>query len=70
MSVKRGQSTRNGAPVKHNKKAIIISMVLAITGVISAVYLYQYTHTAKLEQQYNKVQSELLLKSDQLDGTI
>lgn len=70
MSVKRGQSTRNGAPVKHNKKAIIISMVLATTGVISAVYLYQYTHTAKLEQQYNKVQSELLLKSDQLDGTV
>lgn len=56
--------------MKHNKKAIIISVILAITGVISAGYLYQYTHTAKLEQKFNQVQSELEKTNSQLESTV
>jgi len=70
MIVKRGHRSNHRPPVKHNYKAIVISILLATIGVISAVYLYQYTHTAKLEQQYNQVQIELENKSNQLDGTV
>lgn len=55
--------------MKHNKKALIVSIILAITGVVSAVYLYQYTHTAKLEKQYNQTKAELNSKVDALNNT-
>jgi len=68
--VKRGHGSSNRPPVKHNKKAIVISILLATIGVISAVYLYQYTHTAKLEKQFNQVQLELEKTNSQLDSTV
>lgn len=55
--------------MKHNKKALIVSIILAITGVASAVYLYQYTHTAKLEKQYIQTKAELNSKVDALNNT-
>lgn len=69
MRVKRGQKSSNRRTVKRNKKAIVISVLLAIIGVISAVYFYQYTHTAKLEQKYNQTQVELQEKLKSLDST-
>ena len=69
-NVKQEKRLRKQPPVKRNKTAIVISILLAITGVISAVYLYQYTHTAKLEKQYYKVQSELNNKNNQLESTV
>lgn len=68
--VKRGHRSKVRPPVKHNKKAIVISLLLATLGVISAVYLYQYTHTAKLEKQFNQVQLELEKTNSQLDSTV
>lgn len=69
-SVKQEKRLRKQPPVKRNKKAIVISLLLATIGVISAVYLYQYTHTAKLEKQYYEVQSELNNKNSQLESTV
>jgi len=69
-SVKQEKRLRKQPPVKRNKTAIVISILLATIGVISAVYLYQYTHTAKLEKQYYKVQSELDNKNSQLESTV
>jgi len=55
--------------VKHNKKALITAVILALIGVASAVYFYQYTHTAKLEKKYNQTKIELQEKLKKLDST-
>ena len=65
----KDKKPKKGGIVKHNKKAIIISIVLATIGVASAVYLYQYTHTAKLEKKYNQVQTQLETTNQQLNST-
>jgi len=49
----------SGQVVKANKKAIVISTLLALMGVTVAVVFYQYTYSAKLEQELNNKQYQL-----------
>lgn len=49
----------SGQVVKANKKAIVISTLLALVGVTVAVVFYQYTYSAKLEQELNNKQYQL-----------
>lgn len=69
VHVNRRTKTNKGRVVKRNYKAIFISIMLATVGVASAVYLYQYTHTAKLEKQYEQTQIELQSKIQSLENT-
>ena len=48
-------------------KAILVSIVLAVVGVMSAIYLYQYTYANKLEVELNNKQSELQTKSKDIE---
>lgn len=53
--------------VKHrNAKRVVISLLLATVGVVVYALAYQYTYQAKLEAQYNQVQSELEAKDKTL----
>ena len=45
-----------------NTKRVVISLLLATVGVVVYALAYQYTYQAKLEKQYNTVQSELETK--------
>lgn len=48
-------------------KAILVSILLAVIGVMSAIYLYQYTYANKLEIELNNKQSELQTKSKDIE---
>lgn len=62
--VKRGTRPVKGPQVKRNKTTkVVISILLAIAGIIIAVMAYQYTYSAKLEVELNNKQSELQSKS-------
>lgn len=53
--------------VKHlHIKRVVISLLLATVGVVVYALAYQYTYQAKLETQYNQVQSELQKKQETL----
>lgn len=53
----------NKANSRIMSKAILVSIFLAVIGVMSAIYLYQYTYANKLEVQLNNKQTELINKT-------
>ena len=62
--VKRGTRPVKRSQVKRNKTTkVVISILLAIAGIIIAVMAYQYTYSAKLEVELNNKQSELQSKA-------
>lgn len=59
---------RSNKPNGHiMSKAILVSILLAVIGVMSAIYLYQYTYANKLEVELNNKQSELQTKSKDIE---
>lgn len=57
---KRGHKAPSGRIVKtNNKRKVVISILLAVTGTVIFTLAYQYTHQAKLEAEFNRKETEL-----------
>lgn len=67
QSLIKGVKSSNRRIVKKQSKIILLSLLLATIGVIGAVYFYQYTHSAKLEQELNNKNRTLNEKSEELN---
>lgn len=64
---KRGTKARIGRQVKHSKTIkVVISILLAIVGVTTAILAYQYTYSAKLESELEAKQSVIEKKGLEL----
>lgn len=67
MWVKRGTKVYNNQIVKRNTtRKVVISILLAITGIIVSVMAYQYTYSAKLEQELNNKANVIQQKSTEI----
>jgi len=67
VNVKRGHKASNSQMVKRNTtKKVVISILLAITGIIISVMAYQYTYSAKLEQELNNKANVIQQKSTEI----
>lgn len=68
MIVKRGHKAINSQIVnKRNKTTkVVISILLAISGIVISVMAYQYTYSAKLEQELNNKANVIQQKSTEI----
>lgn len=67
MIVKRGHKASNSRMVKRNKTTkVVISILLAIAGIVISVMAYQYTYSAKLEQELNNKANVIEQKSTEI----
>ena len=65
--VKRGHKTSNSRMVKRNKTTkVVISILLAIAGIVISVMAYQYTYSAKLEVELNNKANVIEQKSTEI----
>lgn len=65
--VKRGHKASNSRTVKRNKTTkVVISILLAIAGIVISVMAYQYTYSAKLEQELNNKANVIEQKSSEI----
>lgn len=68
MVTKRGKKGhKKTVVVKHlHLKRVILAILFALVGTLTAVYAYQYTYSAKLQTRYEQIQKEIETKNKSL----